>query len=71
MARYNVHALRHWDQVVCPECQNDLDVQEDDILEGEMIGCPNCGQAFEVMTNPFELRRVEDFDPTPGLRPAA
>lgn len=70
MARSNPRTLRHWDQVVCPECQNDLDMQEDDALEGEKISCMNCGAAFEVMTNPFELRRVEDFNPTP-LRPAA
>lgn len=72
MPRSNVYSLRRWDQVACPECQNDLDLQQDDITEGEIVSCPNCGAGFEAMTNPFELRRVEDFNPTPDLRrPAA
>ncbi len=70
MARWNSRRLPHWDQVACPECQNELDKQQDDLLEGEIVSCTNCGSSFEVMTNPFELRRVEDLSPTP-LRPAA
>jgi DNA-directed RNA polymerase subunit RPC12/RpoP len=62
----------HWDQVVCPECQNDLDLQQDDVSEGEVVQCSNCGSRFEVMTNPFELRRTEDLNPTPDSQwPAA
>lgn len=72
MARWNFRSrFPHGDQVECPECQNDLDVQQDDAREGETVSCPSCGASFEVMTNPFELRRVGDLDPTPGVRPAA
>jgi alpha-aminoadipate carrier protein LysW len=74
MPRWNSRSLPHWDQVACPECQNSLDLQEDDISEGEIVTCDDCGSAFEVMTRPFELRRVEDHDsdPRPGThRPAA
>lgn len=70
MARWNSRILP-WDQVICPECQMDLDLQEDDVSEGEIVSCTNCGSVFEVMTNPFELRRAEDLNATPGLRPAA
>ena len=62
MARWNSRSLPHWDLVVCPACQSDLDVQEDDVFEGEIVSCTNCGATFEVMSNPFELRRVEDQD---------
>lgn len=68
MARWNTRSLPHWDQVVCPRCQNDLDLQEDDVAEGEIVSCTNCGSTFEVMSNPFELRRVEEHDSDPDPR---
>lgn len=72
MPRFNSRGPRRWDLVVCPECRNDLDVQQDDVTEGEVVACTNCGSEFEVMTRPFELRRIEDISPTPGIhRPAA
>ena len=47
--------------VLCPECETDLDVEEDDVDEGEIISCPECGTDFEVVTtNPLELNRVEE-----------
>jgi alpha-aminoadipate/glutamate carrier protein LysW len=46
--------------VLCPECDTDLDVQEDDVEEGEVISCPECGTDFEVVTtSPLELKAVE------------
>ena len=46
--------------VLCPECDTDLDVQEDDVEEGELISCPECGTDFEVVTTaPLELKAVE------------
>jgi alpha-aminoadipate/glutamate carrier protein LysW len=72
MARWISRTLPHWDQLVCPECQYGLDIQEDDIREGEIVSCGNCGSQFEVMTHPFELRRIEDERPDPHpFRPAA
>jgi alpha-aminoadipate/glutamate carrier protein LysW len=65
MARWNSRSLRNFDHVVCPECQNDFDLQEETVTEGEIVSCNNCGSGFEVMTNPFELRRIEDFNPSP------
>ncbi|HEY6349274.1 MAG TPA: hypothetical protein VI636_07685 [Candidatus Angelobacter sp.] len=65
MARWNSRRLPHWDQLVCPECQHDFDFQEDDIREGEIVSCDDCGSQFEAMTRPFELRRIEDQRPDP------
>jgi len=73
MARWISRPLPHWDQLACPECQYDLNLQEDDIREGEIVSCGDCGSQFEVMTRPFELRRIEDQRPKlrPAHRPAA
>ena len=36
--------------VLCPECENNLDVEEEEVDEGEVISCPECGTDFEVVT---------------------
>lgn len=47
--------------VLCPECESDLDVEEDELDEGEIVSCIECGADFEVVaTNPLELNRVSD-----------
>jgi alpha-aminoadipate carrier protein LysW len=47
--------------VLCPECESDLDIEEEEIDEGEIVSCPECGTDFEVITiNPLELRTVEE-----------
>jgi alpha-aminoadipate carrier protein LysW len=50
--------------VYCPECESDLDIEEDEVDEGEVVSCPECGTDFEVITvNPIELKKVgEDED---------
>lgn len=49
--------------VLCPECETDLDVEEDEMDEGEIVSCPECGTDFEVIsTNPLDLRTVSDED---------
>jgi alpha-aminoadipate/glutamate carrier protein LysW len=50
--------------VLCPECETDLDIEEDDTEEGDVISCSECGSDFEVITtNPLELKKVsEDED---------
>jgi alpha-aminoadipate carrier protein LysW len=50
--------------VSCPECEADLDVDQDEVDEGEIVSCPECGTDFEVVTtNPLELNRIaEDED---------
>jgi alpha-aminoadipate/glutamate carrier protein LysW len=46
--------------VLCPECETDLDVEEEAVDEGEVISCPECGTDFEVITtSPLELKALE------------
>jgi len=47
--------------VLCPECETNLDIEEEEVDEGEVISCPECGTDFEVITtNPLELKAVEE-----------
>jgi alpha-aminoadipate carrier protein LysW len=47
--------------VYCPECESDLDIEEDEVDEGEVVSCPECGTDFEVVTvNPVELKPVDE-----------
>ena len=47
--------------VYCPECESDLDIEEDEVDEGEVVSCPECGTDFEIITvNPLELKAVAD-----------
>jgi alpha-aminoadipate/glutamate carrier protein LysW len=49
--------------VLCPECETDLDVEEDELDEGEVISCTECGTDFEVVgVEPLELARIADDD---------
>jgi len=45
--------------VACPECESDLDIEVDEVDEGEVVSCPECGTDFEIVTtSPLELNRV-------------
>lgn len=47
--------------VICPECESDLDIEEDEVDEGEVVSCPECGSDFEVVgVEPLELSLVAD-----------
>ena len=47
--------------VSCPECENNLDIEGDEVDEGEIVSCPECGTDFEVITvSPIELKPVEE-----------
>ena len=47
--------------VVCPECDNPLDVDVDDVEEGEIIQCDECGTDLEVVSSdPLELAAVDE-----------
>jgi len=49
--------------VLCPECETDLDIEEDEVDEGEIVSCPECGSDFEVVTvSPLELKPVDEED---------
>jgi len=45
----------------CPECESNLDVELDEVEEGDVIACDECGTEYEVVgVEPLELARVED-----------
>ena len=47
----------------CPECENNLDIEEDEIEEGDVVSCEECGTEYEVVgVEPLELSRVGDED---------
>ena len=49
--------------VLCPECESDLDVDTDEIEEGDVISCAECGTDFEVVApEPLELAAITDED---------
>jgi alpha-aminoadipate/glutamate carrier protein LysW len=49
--------------VECPVCQGKIDVDEEDVDEGETISCDECGAALKVIgTSPLELESAEDLE---------
>ena len=47
--------------VVCPECDNPLDIDADDVEEGEIVQCDECGTNLEIVSSdPLELAAVEE-----------
>ncbi|MGC9158638.1 MAG: hypothetical protein ACP5FH_06565 [Terracidiphilus sp.] len=45
----------------CPECENDLDIELDEVEEGDVVVCEECGTEFEVVgVEPLELARVDE-----------
>ena len=46
--------------VNCPGCEADLDLDEDQLVEGGVVSCGGCGGHFEVVNpHPLELERLE------------
>jgi alpha-aminoadipate carrier protein LysW len=46
---------------ICPECENELDLELDEVDEGDVVVCEECGTEFEIVgIDPLELSRVED-----------
>lgn len=46
---------------VCPECENALSMDVNDVEEGDAILCDECGAEFEIVSvDPLELIKVED-----------
>jgi alpha-aminoadipate carrier protein LysW len=49
--------------VNCPVCDAAIDVEEDELDEGETISCDECGATLNVVTtDPLELAAGEDED---------
>jgi len=47
----------------CPVCDGVIDVDEDDVEEGDAISCDECGAALRVAgVNPLEVESTEDLE---------
>ncbi len=47
--------------VVCPNCKSEIDVEEDELEEGELLSCLECDGDFEVAgVEPLKLTKVSD-----------
>jgi alpha-aminoadipate carrier protein LysW len=48
----------------CSECENDLNIELDEVEEGDVVACEECGTEYEVVgVEPLELARVDgDLD---------
>ena len=47
--------------VSCPECDAQIDVDEDELDEGEVITCDECGAELNVVgVDPLELEPSDD-----------
>ena len=45
----------------CPECETDLNIDIDEVDEGDVVACEECGTEFEVVgVDPLELAKVEN-----------
>ena len=49
--------------VTCPVCHGDIDVEEEDVDEGDPVSCDECGADLKVVsTSPLELESAEDLE---------
>jgi alpha-aminoadipate carrier protein LysW len=47
--------------VTCPVCEGAIDVDEEDVDEGDTISCDECGADLKVLsTDPLELESADD-----------
>jgi alpha-aminoadipate carrier protein LysW len=47
--------------VVCPECDTPLNIDQDEVEEGEVITCDECGTDLEIVSaDPLEIAPVDD-----------
>ena len=49
--------------VECPVCEGKIDVDEEDVDEGDTISCDECGADLKVVsTDPLELESAEELE---------
>jgi len=49
--------------VKCPVCDGAIDVDEEDVDEGDSISCDECGADLKVIgTDPMELESAEELE---------
>jgi alpha-aminoadipate carrier protein LysW len=49
--------------VTCPVCDGAIDVDEEDVDEGDTLSCDECGAGLKVVsTDPLEIESAEDLE---------
>jgi alpha-aminoadipate carrier protein LysW len=49
--------------VTCPVCDGAIDVDEEDVDEGDTVSCDECGADLKVVsTSPLELESAEELE---------
>ena len=49
--------------VTCPVCDGAIDVDEEDVDEGDTVSCDECGADLKVVsTSPLELESAEEAE---------
>jgi len=49
--------------VTCPVCDGTIDVDEEDVDEGDSLSCDECGADLKVVgTDPLELESAEELE---------
>lgn len=49
--------------VTCPVCEGAIDVDEEDVDEGDSLSCDECGADLKVIgTDPLELESADELD---------
>jgi alpha-aminoadipate carrier protein LysW len=49
--------------VTCPKCEAAIDIDEEDVDEGDSISCDECGADLKVVsTDPLELESADDAE---------
>jgi alpha-aminoadipate carrier protein LysW len=49
--------------VTCPVCEGSIDVDEEDVDEGDSISCDECGADLKVVsTDPLEIESAEELE---------
>ena len=49
--------------VPCPVCDGAIDVDEEDVDEGDTLSCDECGASLKVVsTDPIEIESAEDLE---------
>jgi len=49
--------------VTCPVCDGQIDVDEEDVDEGDSLSCDECGADLKVIgTDPLELESADELE---------
>lgn len=48
---------------ICPECEEELEIDDIDVEEGDVISCEQCGSTLRVASaSPLELEAYDEDD---------